>query len=154
MSISMTDVKLSKRMAGMLDFLVKMAKDMLEKFGEFDPVGMVVTEEGKVTIVDATFMRKDDDVVKGLTGNQLLRRVEDSIRKIKSKSRLDCSIILHDVTLRSQDGSMESKDALMGHLEERGKGAYQVIIEYEIKDGHFKITSKYSNPKEFHLISD
>jgi len=153
MSTSLTDVKLSKRLGGLLDFLVKMAKDMLEKFGEFDPVGMVVTEEGKVISVDSTFMRPGE-VVKGLTGNQLVRMVEDGIRKIKSETRLDCAIILHDVTLRSQDGSMEPKDALMGHLEERNKIACLVIIEYEIKNGHFKITSAYSNPTEYHLILD
>lgn len=154
MFVSMTDAQLSKRMAGILDFLVKMAKDMLEKFDEFDPVGMVVTDDGKTSIVDTTFIKQEDDVVKGLTGNQLVRMVEDGIRKIKSKSRLDCAIILYNATLRSQDGSMESKDVLTGRLEERGRGAYQFIIEYKIKKGRFKITSKYFIPKEYHLILD
>lgn len=148
-----SDVKLSKKLDGMLDFLVTMAKDMLEKFGEFDPVGMVLTEQGKVIMLDTTFWQKDGSA-KGLSGNQLLRKIEDGIREIRSKKRLDCAIIFHDVTLRSQDGSEEPKDALAGRLEERHGVACQVIIEYKINGGHFEITDKYFIQKEHHLIPD
>lgn len=148
-----SDVKPSKKLSGMLDVLVNMAKDMLEKFGEIDPMGMVLTKEGKVVLLD-TISLQEDGPVKGLTSNQLLRKIEDGIRDLRSRSKLDCAIIFYAATLRSQDGSEDSKDALVGRLEERGAGAYQVIIEYNIKRGHFEITSKYFIPKQYHLIPD
>jgi hypothetical protein len=149
----MANVKLSKTLSGMLDFLVNMAKDMIEKFDEFDPVGMVLTEEGKVIVLDTTFWQKDGSA-KGLSGNQLLRKIEDRIRDIRRQSRLHCAIVFYEATLRSQDGSEDPKDALVGRLEERDVGAYQVIIEYKIIGGHFEITSKHFIPKEHHLIPD
>ncbi len=148
-----SDAKPSKKLSGMLDVLVNMAEDMLEKFGEFDPMGMVLTRDGKVTFLDSTFIQRDSPA-KGLTSNQLLRQIEDGIRDIRSRSKLDCAIIFYDAALRSQDGSEESKNALVGRLEERGKGAFQVIIEYEINAGHFEIVSQYFIPKEYHLIPD
>jgi hypothetical protein len=147
----LSDEKPSKKLLGMLDFLVKMAKDMIEKFGEFDPIGMVLTEEAEVIMLDTTFWQKDGSV-KGLSFKQLLRRIEDGIREIRNQTRLDCAIIFYDATLRSQDGSEDPWDALVGRLEERDEGAYQVIIGYEIKDGHFEITSKIFIPKAPHLI--
>jgi len=146
-----SDVKPSKKLSGMLDILVDMAKDMLEKFGEFDPMGMVLTGEGKVIFLDTTLWQKDAPA-KGLAPNQLLRNIEDGIRDIRRRSKLDCAIIFYDVTLRSQDGSGDPKNALVGRLEERGEGAYQVVIQYELTDGHFEITSKYFIPKQHHLI--
>ena len=149
----MSNVKPSKKLLGMLDYLVNMAKDKIEKFGEFDSMGMVLTEEAKVIFLDTTFWQKDGSA-KGLSGNQLLRKIEDDIRDIRRQSKLDCAIIFYPATLRSQDGSEDPKDALVGRLEERNEGAYQVIIEYKIIDGHFEITSKYFIPKEHHLIPD
>lgn len=149
----MSNDKPSNKLLGMLDFLINMAKDMIEKFGEFDSMGMVLTEEAKVIMLDTTFWQKDGSA-KGLSGNQLLRKIEDGIRDIRRQSRLDCAIIFYEATLRSQDGSEDPKDALVGRLEERDKGAYQVIIEYEIIDGSFEIISKYFIPKEHHLIPD
>ena len=148
-----SDVKPSKKLEGLLDFLVTMAKDMLEKFGEFDPVGMVLIEDGKVIMLDTTFWQKDGSA-KGLSGNQLLRKIEDGIREIRSKKRLDCAIIFYDATLRSQDGSDEPMDALLGRLEERHGVACQVIIEYKINSGPFEIANKYFVQKEHHLIPD
>ena len=137
----------------MLDQLINMAKDMLEKFGEFDPMGMVLTKNGKIIFLDTTFWMADGSA-KGMSGNQLLRKIEDGIREIRSKQVIDCAIIFYEATLRAQDGSDDPTDALVGRLEERNEGAYQVIIEYELNRGHFEIKSKSFIPKEHHLIPD
>jgi hypothetical protein len=149
----MSEVKPSERLTGLLDFLLKTAKDMIEEFGEYDPVGMVLTEDGQVIMLDSTFWQADGSA-KGLTSNQLLRRIEDGIRQIRGRQTIDCAIIFHDATLRSQDGSGDPIDALVGRLEERHKGAFQVIVEYEVEQGHFRVKSKYFIQKEPHLIPD
>lgn len=148
-----SNVQPSKKLSGLLDFLINMAKDMLEKFGEFDPLGIVLTKDAEVIILDTDFWQKEGSV-KGMQANQLLRKIEDGIRDIRKKKKLDCAIIFYQATLRSQDGSDDPRDALVGRLEERHEGAYQVVIEYEINKGHFEITSKFFIEKEPHLIPD
>ena len=129
------------------------AHDMLEKFGEFDSMGMELTDEHKVIFLDSTFWQKDDSV-KGLSGKQLLRKIEDGIREIRSKTTVLCAIIFYDSTLRSEDGSDDPIDALTGRLEDREDGAYNVVIVYSLNDGHFKIESKQFIETEYHLLKD
>ncbi len=142
--------KPSRKLSGMLDVLIKMAKDMLEDRGEFDPMGMIRTSDGNTSFIDPILWR-ENGIIKGQASNQLLRNIEDHIRKIRRQKSLDCAIIFYDATLRSQDGS-NVRDALVGRIEEKNVGAYQVIIEYEIKRGKFKIKSKQFIEKSPHLL--
>jgi len=141
--------KLSKNISSILDTLVLIAKTWLIEDGGFDPFGAILNNKNEIFLVGTAV--QPDNFPKGLSGNQMIRMIEDTIRASLDDFKPICAAWLSDFNLRPLEGGA-TVSALMGRFEETGGIAVQIAIPYRIHSDKIELGEKYIVPKHHHII--
>ena len=142
-------IKLGALFETTVELVIDIAKTMLDKYGEFNPFGLIV-HGGEANIL---MLEEAELGVEGIRGNQLTRRVEDLIRKASAKRQLEFAGTISDANVWPvQGGPMQS--AIRGSLEQKGGPAIMFFQEYEIRDGIANLGERTIKPGQHHLIPD
>jgi len=142
-------------MQATLEILVKCAGAFVVKFGTFDPLGLVLTVDGKSTILDSAFIvskHEPPESFKGISGNKANRKLEDLIRRTHQATPLAVAAMIYDARFRPVEGG-KGGDAMIAHLEEKPGIAIRVITPYEVKDGKIALAQRQISQHEHHFLA-
>lgn len=138
----MTESDLTPNLQALLTLIEGFAFDVIPKEGTFDPYGILIRRQQNQRIL--VFLETIDDsaeVLKGLPGPQMFRRIEKQIRRFRDDPSVESAALVIDGDTRSPEGGSEG-EVILAWLEDRGRQAVKVAIFYEVTGGNFRVTAK------------